>query len=85
MQQNRALVTPTAPTLVTEDQWGETLNKANKAVANAAIEGDKRKKADLPPVDKKVVDQLKQEAGSVRFTTATFKKHSDKIDAATFK
>ena len=58
---------------------------ADKAQANVAMKGGKPKKADLPPMDKKVVDKLKQEAGSVRFTTATFKKHSDKCDAASFK
>ena len=85
IKQNRALVTPTAPTLVTEDQEGETVNDTKEAIAKAAIKGGKSKKADLPPTDKEVVDKLKQEAGSVRFTTATFKKDTEKIDAATFK
>ena len=49
---------------------------ADKAQANVAIKGGKPNKKNLPPLDIKVIDKLKQEAGSVRFTTATFKKHS---------
>ena len=35
-------------------------------------------------MDKKEVEKLKQEAGSVKFTTATFKTHSNKCDATSF-
>ena len=58
-------------------------DKADKAAANLAIKGGKVK--DSPPVEKKVVEKLKQEAGSMRFTTATFKKHAEKVDKATYK
>ena len=85
MQQTRALVKPKASTLVTKDQEGVTLNKTKEAVAKAAKKASKVKKAELSPMDREVVDKLKQEAGSTRFTTTTFKKHTKKIDAATFK
>ena len=58
---------------------------ADKAQANLAIKGGKPDKKQLPPLDPKVMDKLKQEAGSVRFTTVTFKKHADRVDAASFK
>ena len=43
---------------------------ADNAQANVAVKGDKPQRGEVPPVDKKVVDKLKQEAGSVKFTTA---------------
>ena len=74
-----------------EEDWGMFADKpkpsapADKAQANLAIKGGKPNKKPLPPLNPKVMDKLKQEAGSVRFTTVTFKKHADRVDAASFK
>ena len=58
---------------------------ADNAQANVAVKGDRPQREGLPPMDRKVVEKLKQEAGAVKFTTVTFKTHSDKCDAASFK
>ena len=74
-----------------EDDWSmfeekpKPSDKGDKAAANLAMKGGKVKKEDSPPVEKKTVEKLKQEAGKARFTTATFKKHAEKVDAATYR
>ena len=76
-----------------EEEWTmfeekpKPLAPAGNAQANLAVKGDPnqgQRTAERPPMDKKEVDKLKQEAGSMRFTTVTFKAHSDKCDATSW-
>ena len=80
MQQTRVLAKPTAPT---EGQEEETVSKTKEVVVET-VKKEKVKRADLPLMDREVVNKLKQEAGSTIFTTTSFERHTRKIDKATF-